>query len=154
MKKSTATLTRSAIIAAIYVILSLVLQPIAFGPIQFRISEALVMLPLIFPESIIGVTIGCALSNIASPLGILDIGFGTLATLTAAVLTWVLRKKPIVAGLPPVLANAFIIPLVFVLSKMEESYLLSALTIGLSEAIVVYLLGIPLAKLVKKLIKR
>ena len=153
MKKSTATLTRSAIVAAVYVILALVFQPIAFGPIQFRISEALVMLPLIFPESIIGVSIGCALSNLASPFGILDIGFGTLATLTSAVLTWVLRKRPLLAGLPPVLANAFIIPIIFVISNMEESYLLSVLTIGISEAIVVYFLGIPLAKLVKKLVK-
>jgi len=153
MKKSTLMLTRGAMVAATYVLLSLVFQPIQFGIIQFRPSEALVMLPLVMPESILGVTVGCALSNVASPFGALDVALGSLATLTSAVLTWVLRKKPLLAGLPPVLINALVVPLVFALSGTDDVYLLSALYVGLSEAVVVYALGLPFARLMKKFAK-
>lgn len=153
MKKSTLMLTRGAMVAATYVLLSLVFQPIQFGIIQFRPSEALVMLPLVMPESILGVTVGCALSNVASPFGALDVVLGSLATLTSAVLTWVLRKKPLLAGLPPVLINALVVPLVFALSGTDDVYLLSALYVGLSEAVVVYALGLPFARLMKKFAK-
>ena len=146
-------LTRGAMVAATYVLLSLVFQPIQFGIIQFRPSEALVMLPLVMPESILGVTVGCALSNVASPFGALDVVLGSLATLTSAVLTWVLRKKPLLAGLPPVLINALVVPLVFALSGTDDVYLLSALYVGLSEAVVVYALGLPFARLMKKFAK-
>ena len=154
MQKSTARLTRSAAVAAIYFVLSLVLQPVQFGPVQFRPSEALVMLPLVMPESILGVTVGCALANVASPFGLADVLIGALATLISAVLTYALRKRPLASCLPPIVINALAIPAVFALSGPTEAYLLSALYVGLSEALVVIVLGLPLSRLVKRLLRR
>lgn len=153
MKKSTAMLTRGAVISAIYVVLSLILQPVQFGPVQFRVSEALVMLPLVLPESILGVTVGCMLANIASPFGLADVLIGGGATLVSAWLTYLLKNKPVLACLPPVIVNAFAIPVVFALSVPGDVYLLSVLYVGASEALVVFLLGLPLAKLIKRLTK-
>lgn len=76
----------SAVVAAMYFALTLLLQPISFGPIQFRLSEALVMLPYIMPESILGITIGCAAANAFSTFPVYDVIFGSLATLIAGYL--------------------------------------------------------------------
>ena len=77
----------SAVVAAMYFALTLLLQPISFGPVQFRLSEALVMLPYIMPESILGITIGCAAANAFSTFPVYDVIFGSLATLIAGILT-------------------------------------------------------------------
>jgi uncharacterized membrane protein len=100
--------TRAAIIAALYAALSLVLHPISFGQLQIRVSESLTILPFFFPEAIWGLTLGCILANIASPFGWVDIVFGSLCTLIAALLTWYLRRtgKAYWGMLPPILINA------------------------------------------------
>lgn len=67
----------SAVVAAMYFALTLLLQPISFGPVQFRLSEALVMLPYIMPESILGITIGCAAANAFSTFPVYDVIFGS-----------------------------------------------------------------------------
>jgi uncharacterized membrane protein len=112
MDKSVLRVARGAIIAAAYVGLVAALPWISFGMVQFRIAEALTILPFFWPEAIFGVTIGCLASNlIFGGLGIVDTVLGTLATLLAAILTWQLGKtKQIWLGaLPPIILNALIV---------------------------------------------
>ena len=94
MKKTkTRTIVRCALIASLYTAVSLVLAPIAFGAVQARVSEAFTLLPVLVPDAVVGVTLGCFLTNLvgvftgANVLGALDIVFGTAATLTAALCT-------------------------------------------------------------------
>ena len=109
MNKTTKFLVRSAVIAALYAALTFAVASIAYTPIQFRVSEALTILPLFFPEAIPGLTIGCFLANI--PSGPWDMFIGAGATLIAAILTRLSRK--IWTGvIPPVLANAFLVPVI------------------------------------------
>ena len=143
-------LTRAACIAAIYFILTVLLEPLSYGPIQLRFSEALTLLPIIFPEAIAGLTIGCALANIFSWFGIVDIVLGSLTTLIAAILTYMLRRKPLLAALPPILLNAAIVPIVIILSGDTTAYYLLAGSILISQAIIIYALGLPLTQTLKR----
>ncbi len=113
-------ITRAGVIAAIYIALTLLVQPIGYGTVQFRVAEMLTILPVYMPEAIPGLAVGCFVSNLvglstgANPAGGLDLLIGTAATLAAAVLTYLLRdirfkKLPILATLPPVIVNAIAI---------------------------------------------
>lgn len=106
---SARTLSRGAIIAAIYAALTLLLAPISYGQIQLRVAEALTLLPIVLPEAVPALTIGCLLANVMGGCTILDIVFGTLATFLAAVLTRRLRAHPVAAMLMPVLINGVIV---------------------------------------------
>lgn len=112
-------IARMGITATLYVLTTVVFAPISVGPVQFRISEALCILPLVFPECAIGLTIGCVISNLAlsTPLDVLIGGF---ATFVSGLLTlWIGLKikndviKLIVGALPPILINALLVPLTF-----------------------------------------
>ncbi len=152
MKKTTKFLVRSAVIAALYAALTLVIAPLAYGPIQFRVSEALTILPLFFPEAIPGLTIGCFLANI--PSGPWDMFIGAGATLIAAVLTR-LSRKIWLGVIPPVIANAFLVPVIFLTNpEITDPYWLSVLTVGGGELLSVVVLGIPLYFALKKLSTR
>ena len=105
-------MVQGAVIAAIYVVLTMIFQPISFGPIQFRISEALCVLPYFTPAAIPGLAIGCLLSNLLTGAAVYDVVFGSLATLLGAVGTYLLRKHKFLCTLPPVIANMVIIPFV------------------------------------------
>ena len=157
-------LTFTAMIAAIYAAATLLLQPVSFGTLQFRAAEALTLLPLIFPEAIAGTAIGCAISNAigvatgANVCGVLDIFFGTAATLLAAVATRLLRNvkwlgMPVLSALMPVVFNALIIggELSVVLGI---PFWLCALEVAGGEAVVVFILGLPLIKLLKKVFEK
>ena len=89
-RKKTLSLAYSAAIAAIYVALTMLVAPIAFGPVQFRISEALTILPFFTPVAIPGLFVGCLLANLLGSAAIWDVVFGSLATLIGAVGTWLL----------------------------------------------------------------
>ncbi len=113
-------LTRAGLIAAVYVVLTLVIQPIGYGTVQFRVAEMLTILPVYMPEAIPGLAVGCFVSNLvglstgANPAGGWDLLIGTAATTVAAVLTYRLRgirfkNLPILATLPPVIVNAIAI---------------------------------------------
>lgn len=106
---SARSLSRGAIIAAIYAALTLLLAPISYGQIQLRVAEALTLLPIVLPEAVPALTIGCLLANVMGGCTILDIVFGTLATFLAAVLTRRLRAHPGAAMLMPVLLNGVIV---------------------------------------------
>ena len=85
--KKTREIVLGAVIAALYVALTLPFAPIAYGPVQFRISEALTILPYFTPAAVPGVTLGCLLSNILMGAPLPDIVFGTIATLVGAFAT-------------------------------------------------------------------
>lgn len=113
-KFTTKNLTRAAMIAALYTVLTLLLQPISFGQFQFRISEALTLLPLLLPEAIPGLTAGCLLANLLGGAVWFDVAFGTIATLLSALATRRLRRKPQLAAAMPALFNGMIVgPIVY-----------------------------------------
>ena len=160
-------LTVAAMIAAMYAVLTYVagLMNLAYGPVQFRFSEALTVLPVFTGAAIPGLSLGCFLANLGSPLGVVDWVFGTLATLLAAVLTRAVRKVrvkglPVLAPLPPVLCNAVIIGIEIVCLSDAGAFQFSnfslsafwpaALSVGLGELVVCYVLGLPLMWLMEK----
>lgn len=160
MKNSTKAVVRGALIAAIYAALTYVAVAVglAYGPIQFRFSEALTILPVFTPAAIPGLTIGCFLSNLASPYP-LDLLCGTAATLLAAVFTRLLRNVkpfglPILAPLPPVFFNALIVggEIAFTADAgfSLPAFALAALEVGLGELVVCYILGLTLYLAIEK----
>lgn len=151
MKLSTKNMVLAALIAAMYTILTLFLQPFGFGPVQFRLAEALTVLPVIIPASIPGLFVGCLLANILGGFGPIDIIFGSLATLLAAVSTYLLRNKRWLYPLPPVLFNGLIVgSYVYILYDKTYPMALTMLFIGISEFILSYGLGLPLVSFIKK----
>lgn len=106
---NTRTLVRAALIAALYTVLTLLLQPLSYGEVQIRVSEALTLLPILLPEAVPALAVGCLLANILGGCTIFDIVFGTLATLLAALCTRRLRNRFWLAALMPVLFNGVIV---------------------------------------------
>lgn len=154
MRMTTRHLVRGAMIAALYVAIALALRPIAFGPLQFRVSEALTALPMLLPEAIPGLTVGCLLANLfGSEAGPLDVVFGTLATLISALLTYGMRKKlnwhPALCMLPPVLINAVVVGAVLHVT-LGVPLFLTMLEVGIGQLGACYLLGLPLHYLIQK----
>jgi uncharacterized membrane protein len=98
----------AAIIAAMYAALTLAFVPISYGQLQVRVSEVLTVLPFFTPAAVPGLFIGCLIANLASPIGIVDVVFGSLATLIAAYLTSKV-KRTYLAPLPPVIVNGIVI---------------------------------------------
>ncbi len=140
--KKTLFLTEAAVIAAIYTVLVVAFQPISFGPIQFRIAEALTILPFFTPAAIPGVTIGCFLSAILTGADILDMIFGSLATLIAAILSYQLRRYKFLVPVPPIVANALIIPWVLRYAyDVPDAIPFMMLTVGAGEVLAVGVLG-------------
>ncbi len=105
-------LVQAAAIAAIYVVLTVVFAPFGFGEIQVRVSEALTILPYFTPAAIPGLFLGCLIGNMLGGAILLDVAFGSLATLVAAVFTYLLRKRRYLAPVPPIVANALVVPFV------------------------------------------
>jgi len=131
-----------AVIAAIYVVLTMVFQPISFGPIQFRISEALCVLPYFTPAAVPGVFIGCLIANMLGGSVIMDVAFGSLATLIGAVGSWMLRKNRYMVSLPPILSNTIIIPWVLKYAYGAEDMIwFMMITVGIGEILAVGVLG-------------
>lgn len=151
-------ITMTAMIAAAYATATLALAPISYQGIQFRVSEALTVLPFIFPEAIVGLFIGCLVSNIIySPFAILDIVLGSLATLVAAYLTKKMKSRYL-APLPPIIINAIAVGFIIAFADcgMDFSkfsltvFYINMATIGLSEAVICYGLGLPLLLAMQK----
>lgn len=97
-----------ALIAALYCALVFMFLPISFGTVQVRVAEALTILPYFTPSAIYGLFVGCLLANLIGGAGILDIVLGSLATLLAAFLTYILRRKWL-APFPPIIINMFVV---------------------------------------------
>ena len=155
-KNTTLFLAVNAIIAAAYAALTIALAPISYGAVQFRVSEIFTVLPFLMPGTVIGVTLGCVLANLYTG-SILDIVFGSLATLLAGLMTARFGKRGntvknrLLGCLMPVLFNAVIVGAVLTwgyqiqeFSSPLVSCAFNALTVGLGEAGVLYLIGYPL----------
>ena len=106
--QDTRALARGAIIAALYTALTVLLAPLSYGEVQIRFSEAFTLLPILMPEAVPALLVGCLLANILGGCTIFDIVFGSLATLLAALCTRRLREKFWLAALMPVLFNGVI----------------------------------------------
>lgn len=152
-------LVRAAMIAAVYAALCLITQPLAFGPVQVRFSEALTLLPVICPGAVAGVTIGCFVSNMLTG-SLLDIIAGTLATLLAAMATRKLRHHlwrglPIASALPPIIINAVVVGFIvtvlyFPPGQPPAVWLFNMLSVGAGQVISCGILGISLVQFIKK----
>ena len=150
---TTRQLVTAAIIAAVYTVLTLFLPIPQYGAIQFRVAEAMTVLPFIMPEAVPGLVVGCFLANLLGSPMIVDCIFGTAATLLAAILTSRMKNRYL-APLPPVICNALIVGAEIALFFPEgmtfwAAYGFNALTVGLGEALVCYILGLPLLKAVE-----
>lgn len=109
--KNVAFMTQAAMIAAIYVVLTYVFAPFSFGEVQIRIAEALTILPVFTPAAIPGLFVGCIISNFLGGAILMDVIFGSIATLIGAVFTYKLRNSSKwLAPVPPIVANALIVP--------------------------------------------
>lgn len=145
----TRSLCLSALIAALYAALTLLLAPISYGAIQCRISEAMTILPILLPQSIPGLFIGCVISNLYTGM-LTDVIFGSLATLLAALGTYLLRKRPLLAAACPVVANAVIVGLVLSLTN-GWPIALTMLEVGAGEMLAVALGMLVLLPAVKRI---
>lgn len=142
-------IVRSAVIAALYAALTLALYPISFGAVQFRVSEALTLLPIVMPEAIPGLFVGCLVSNLIGSATPWDIIFGSLATLIAAILTYATRRNKILAAFWPVLCNTVIVGLVLALT-LDLPVFLTMGEVGLGELVVVYTVGMAMLAALKR----
>lgn len=170
---------QTGVIAAVYAAATLIcmlfLGGLAWGPVQFRLSEALCILALFTPAAVPGLTIGCVIANLINiplsgtgVLGLLDVFFGSAATLVGALIMRKLRSKPALACMGPVIANALIVPLYLPVllqglgfyeipftgitldGVYPLMYLFGVVALALGEAVVMYVLGLPLYKALAK----
>lgn len=135
-------LVRGAIIASLYLAITFIVAPVGFGHVQFRASEALTVLPIIYPESIFALYVGVLLANFLGGFGPLDIFGGSLVTLMAAYLTYRTRTSWL-AYLWPVVLNGFLVS-IYLAPALGIPYWLCVVTLSISEAVVVVGLGHPL----------
>lgn len=152
----------AAVAGAAYAALTMLLAPISYGPIQFRLSECLCILPFFDPVFAGGLFVGCLIANLMSTAGLLDIVFGSLATLLAALCTAALGRRSkgwlscILGCLAPVIFNALIVGAVLAATIAPEgtsfsaAFALFGFQVGLGEAVVLFVLGLPLMRLLLK----
>ncbi len=164
-------LTLAALIAALYVSLTLAAAPISYGNIQFRIAEALTLLPALTTAAVPGLFLGCFVANLIGGAGVVDLVFGSLATLAAAFLTRFIARKARRRGpaaarraawllpVPPVVVNALVVgtylPLLIpeirdMFRTLPVAILATIGSVALGQAVVCYVLGLPLYHALKK----
>ena len=156
---NTSSLARGGMIAAIYIVLTLIFQPISFGAIQFRIAEALTLTPILTVDAVPGLFVGCLLANWLGGGIWFDVVLGSIATLLAAICTRLARRRPVVAAIFPTLFNGMIVgPVVYYAYVRAPgdpvslpTLLVTMGTVALGELVVCYALGIPMVYGLKKL---
>ena len=154
--KNVTMITQAAIIAALYVVLTIIANALGLAKfaVQVRFSEALCILPFFTPAAVPGLYVGCLIANIITGAGIWDILFGSLATLIGAVGTYLLRKHRLLMTLPPVVANMVIIPFIlrygygimWMYDGVDLAIPFYVLTVGAGEVISICILGSVLLK--------
>lgn len=145
-QSKTRFICETAVIAAIYAVITLLLAPFGFLQFQVRVSEAMCVLPFFTPAAVPGLFIGCLIANLlgSGTLGLMDIIVGSLATLLAAFITWKIRKKSKwLLPLPSVLLNAFLVSWTLQV-MLGTPYWFNVLTVGIGQAIACYGIGMPL----------
>jgi len=179
-KVTTRFIARAGMIAAVYAAVTILtitlLQGLAWGPVQFRISEAICVLALLTRAGVPGLTIGCIFANLigialtgSGALGLLDVVCGSIATFLGALWAWKMRERPAIALLGPVVSNALIVaaylPLMLaaygfytipfteidLVGNYPLMYLFGVFAIGVGEALVVYALGLPLLRALRNI---
>ena len=157
-------LTFAALVAAVYAVLTISTGAFAYGPIQFRIAEALCILPFFLPFTAWGLFVGCILANLMSPVGVMDVVFGSLATLGCCLCAAAIGRgwdgkswgKCIAACLMPVVWNAVIIGLLLALFYAEDErakivlFFLYGAEVGAGELAVMFVLGLSLLRWLPK----
>jgi len=179
-------IVRAGLIAAVHTAATFIvlyfMTVLAWGPVQFRVSEVLTVLPLFFAEAIPGLTIGTFLANLINmsatgPLGLLDVIFGTLATFIGAVWTYRLRHRNILLALSgPIIVNALIVPayLPVIMNAIGYTeafytvpvlgisaagsfifmYLFGLFAVGFGQTVIIYGLGLPLTRVLSRVVAR
>ena len=153
-RNNTLKLAVGAVIAALYVVLTVLAAQfnLASGAIQVRFSEALTIMPVFTAAAVPGLTIGCVLANLLTGCAAWDVVFGSLATLIGAVGTRLLKDKPLLAWLPPVVSNAAIVPVILIkVYGVPDAWWFLVLTVGAGEIISCGLLGLLLWKALKNI---
>lgn len=154
MKNLTRSLTQAATVAALYVLLTFLLQPLSSGLIQCRLSEALTVLPYFSFAAVPGVTVGCLLANILMGAEPTDILFGSAATLIAALITYGIGRTKLpraLAPLPSVIVNGLVVgALLTKVYGIGIAYPLAALYVAAGQAVACFGAGLPLMLLVEK----
>jgi uncharacterized membrane protein len=148
-RSKTQKLANAGMIAAMYVVLTWIanLAGLASGTIQVRLSEALTILPVFTTAAIPGLTVGCVLANLLTGCAAWDVVFGSFATLIGAIGTRLMKNKPLLAWIPPVVSNAAIVPVVLMkVYGVPDAWWFLVLTVGAGELISCGLLGILLWK--------
>lgn len=154
--KKVTFMLQAAMIAAIYVVLVIIFNYWSFGPIQFRIAEALTVLPYFTPAAIPGLCIGCFIANFIGGSILADMVLGSIATFIGAVGSRILGKmKSKVAKwlvpIPPIVANALIVPYVLKYGYgAAEAIPFMMLTVGIGEVIVCGICGMILLFILEK----
>ncbi len=160
-----------AVTGGLYAALTMLLAPISYGALQFRVSEALCVLPIFFPYTSVGLFLGCALANLLSSAGILDVVFGSLATLGAGLCAAACgrraRKTVTMPSLPmrllacacPVVWNGIVVGAVLAWSfapheALWQSMLLMGAEVALGEAGVMFLIGLPFISLLPRIVPK
>lgn len=150
----TLELTRASLIAALYIVLTLIanMAGMASGVIQIRLSEMLTILPVFTWAAVPGLAVGCIVANLITGCALWDMVFGSLATLLGALGTYYIgRRRPFIGPLFPILSNSLIVPKVLQLVYgAEGSYAYFVLTVGIGEVLSCGVLGIVLYKLLRK----
>lgn len=142
---------QAAVIAALYVVLTYVFSAFASGVIQVRVSEALTILPAFTPAAIPGLVIGCLLSNTLTGCVLLDIIFGSVATLIGALGSYALRRHTWLVPIPPIVSNMIIVPFVLRYAYgATDAFPFMIATVGAGEIISCYLVGMILYGALKK----
>ena len=144
-------IAKIGIVAAIYIIVTLLSSPLAYGQIQFRISEALVLLCFFNKDYIVSMTLGCFIANLFSPLGLIDSGFGTAATLIAVVLIYSCRNRLnlFAVSLFPVISNAIIVAVELKI-VFDMPIVASMGWVALGEFVCVSILGVVIFKAISE----
>ncbi len=140
--KKTVFISQAAVIAAIYTVLVLIFKFSSFGPIQFRIAEVLTILPYFTPAAIPGVALGCFFSAVFTGAHVLDIIFGPLATLVAAILSYQLRRYKFLVPIPPIIVNALVVPFILKAAYGEEALIpIMMVSVGAGQLVAAGLFG-------------
>lgn len=137
------SLVQAAMIAALYIVLTFIANALGLAnqAIQVRFSEALTILPYFTPAAIPGLFVGCLLSNLLTGCALPDIIFGSLATVVGAFFTYKLRKYKWLAPIPPIAANAIVVPFVLLYAYGIQPLWFSFITVTIGEIISCGVLG-------------
>lgn len=160
-ENKTKFITQTAVIAALYVALTLGFSFMAYGAIQFRIAEILVLLVFIDKKYFLGLVLGCAISNAFSPLGMIDVLVGTFATIVALLFIMFIRKNMgdnkkslIIASLGPVVSNAIFVGIQLTVLFKELPFILNAAYVAIGEFVVVTIVGVIIFSKIKNLLEK